>query len=169
MVGCEDSRRATEGICNALSLPLVKFERERYDQKLHDIRKHNEHVKGDCDTHQNIEGDSADQAPGVSKFSVTRWTIRAVCFNRIYLNYQELQSTSDECLEGGMNSELKARIIGCKAQMGTFDYFFGLQLGYRLFSHTDNLSKTLQGKRICAAEGQTGHPNRQGFEEHPQR
>ena len=103
---------------------------------------------------QNIEGDSADQAPGVSKFSVTRWTIRAVCFNRIYLKYQELQSTWDECLEeGGMNSELKAGIICCKAQMGTFDYFFGLQLGYRLFSHTDNLSKTLQGKRICAAEG----------------
>ena len=46
----------------------------------------------------------------------------------------------DECLqEGGLNTEVKARIMGCKNQMSTFHFFFGLCLGQRLFSITDNL------------------------------
>ena len=38
--------------------------------------------------------------------------------------------------------------------MKSFDFFFGLLLGERLFSHTDNLSKTLQDKRMSAVSGQ---------------
>ena len=38
--------------------------------------------------------------------------------------------------------------------MKTFDYFFGLLLGERLFLHTDNLSATLQKKKISAVESQ---------------
>ena len=37
--------------------------------------------------------------------------------------------------------------------MNTFDFFFGLNLGQRLFSHTDNLSKTLQQTRMSAISG----------------
>ena len=103
----------------------------------------------------NIDADkNVDEAPGVSKFSMTRWTVRENCFNRIYLNYQALQDTWSECLdEGGLNSELRGRMIGVKAQMNTFIFFFGIQLANRLFSHTDNLSRTLQSKRICDTDG----------------
>ncbi|CAB4034968.1 zinc finger MYM-type 1-like [Paramuricea clavata] len=38
--------------------------------------------------------------------------------------------------------------------MKTYDFFFGLNLGEWLFSHTDNLSKTLQSTKMCAASGQ---------------
>ena len=31
--------------------------------------------------------------PGLAKFSATRWTVRAVCFKRIFKNYQALQET----------------------------------------------------------------------------
>ena len=44
-------------------------------------------------------------------------------------------------------SELKSRIIGVKTQMESLHLFFGLDLGYRIFSHTDNLSETLQAKK----------------------
>lgn len=37
--------------------------------------------------------------------------------------------------------------------MNTFDFFFGLNLGQRLFSRTDNLSKTLQKIRMSAVSG----------------
>ena len=37
--------------------------------------------------------------------------------------------------------------------MITFEYFFANRLGYLLFSHTDNLSRALQGTRICVNEG----------------
>ena len=38
--------------------------------------------------------------------------------------------------------------------MERFDFFFGLHLGERLYSHTDNLSKTLQGTKMAAVSGQ---------------
>ena len=63
--------------------------------------------------------------------------------------------TWKECLiQGGLSTDVKARVIGCQAKMKTFDYFFGLLLGERLFSHTDNLSATLQSKNMSAVESQ---------------
>ena len=50
-----------------------------------------------------------------------------------------------------MSVEIKERVLGCQKQMLTFDYFFGILLGDRLFAHTDNLSRTLQGKGMSAA------------------
>ena len=38
--------------------------------------------------------------------------------------------------------------------MERFDFFFGLHLGERLYSHTDNLSKTLQGTKMATVSGQ---------------
>ena len=38
--------------------------------------------------------------------------------------------------------------------MKTFQFFFGLQLSQRLFTHTDNLSKSLQSKHLSATTGQ---------------
>ena len=49
---------------------------------------------------------------------------------------------------------MRARIIGCKAQMERSDFFFGLHLGEWLYSHTDNLSKTLQDTKMAAVSGQ---------------
>ena len=38
--------------------------------------------------------------------------------------------------------------------MERFDFFIGLHLAERLYSHTDNLSKTLQGTKMAAVSGQ---------------
>ena len=40
-----------------------------------------------------------------------------------------------------MESELKGRIIGVKIQLESFELYFGLHLGARLYSHTDNLAR----------------------------
>ena len=37
--------------------------------------------------------------------------------------------------------------------MNTFDFFLGLNLGQPLFSHTDNLSRTLQQTKMSALSG----------------
>lgn len=57
-------------------------------------------------------------------------------------------------LEDKLQPDVRGRIVGCQAQMQTFDFFFGLSLGERLFSHSDNLSKTLQSTRMSAVSGQ---------------
>ena len=59
------------------------------------------------------------------------------------------------CLENdNMATEVKSRIVGVKKQMEKFDFFFGLSIGHRLYSHTDNLSKTVQAKKmsVCTSK-----------------
>ena len=49
---------------------------------------------------------------------------------------------------------MKARVIGIKTQMKTFDFFFGIRLGHLVLSHSDYLSAFLQTLNIAAAEAQ---------------
>ena len=51
----------------------------------------------------------------------------------------------DVCLSERLKPDVCERIIRYKAQMERFDLFFALHLGEHLHSHTDNLSKDLQG------------------------
>lgn len=113
---------------------LIKYSPKR-EKKLESIKVTNEE----------------DESKGISKLSVTRWTVRADWFQRIIDNYSFLYELWDECLkELGLNRDIKSRIIGCKAQMGTFDLYFGLKLGKLLYAHTDKLSQTLQIEKISA-------------------
>ena len=100
----------------------------------------------------NIEGEY--QATTLDKLCSTRWTVRANYYRKIVTFYDALFSLWDHCLETGkMDRELRSRIGGVKAQMTTFSFFFGLQLGYRIFTITDNLSKALQEKKMSAISG----------------
>ena len=56
-------------------------------------------------------------------------------------------------LEDKLQPDVRGRTVGCQAQMQTFDFFFGLSLGGRIFSHSDNLSKTLQLTKMSAVVG----------------
>ena len=91
---------------------------------------------------------------GIIKLCPTRWTVRASCFQRILDNYSALLQEWMVCLDEKRQADIRERIIGCQAQMKTYDFFFSLNLGDLLFSHTDNLSKTLQSTKMCAASGQ---------------
>ena len=69
-------------------------------------------------------------------------------------NYTALQELWDAALETGLDAEVRSRIIGVKAQMESFSYFFGISVGELVLKHGDNLSKALQNESISAAEGQ---------------
>ena len=45
---------------------------------------------------------------------------------------------------------LRARINGVKAQMESFDYYFGVCVGELVLNHADILSKSLQSNYICS-------------------
>ena len=49
----------------------------------------------------------------------------------------KLCSTS---LQGSLDRETRSRIVGCQAQMTSFEFFHGLNPAYRLYAMTDNLS-----------------------------
>ena len=58
----------------------------------------------------------------------------------------------NECLVNeNLTTEIKSRVISCQSQMGKFHLFFGFHLGHRLYSHADNLLKSLQSEKMSAA------------------
>ena len=74
----------------------------------------------------------------------------------ILVNYSTLNTLLEECLQSPtrLDPDIKARIIGVKWQMSTFNLLFGLKLCERILKMTDNLSRTLQKNALSAAEAQ---------------
>ncbi len=101
-----------------------------------------------------LKHDLAPNCPGIRVFCPTRWTVRAQSLQSVLLNYSVLQELWISSLESSLESEMRARIIGVKAQMESFQYYFGVCVGELVLNHADNLSKSLQSKTISAAEGQ---------------
>ena len=91
---------------------------------------------------------------GIKMLCPTRWTVQGESFERIKENYEALMLEWDICLEERLDTEIRAHIIGVKAQMESFQYFLGLNLGATLLIQTDNLSKTLQKTQLSSVEGQ---------------
>ena len=87
-------------------------------------------------------------AVSLTKLSTTRWTARATSFQRFIVNYNQIFELWHVGLESAtLDSDAKARMIGCENEMKIFEFLFGLNLGQKLFVHTDDLSKTLQGSK----------------------
>ena len=81
----------------------------------------------------------------------SKWTVHTECFKRILDNYKELMTLWKFCLENdNMAIEVKSRIVGVKKQMEERNFFFVLNVGHRVYSHTDNLWKTLQAEKMSA-------------------
>ena len=58
----------------------------------------------------------------------------------------------NECLViENLTTEIKFRVIGCQSQISKLDLFFGLHLEHRLYSHKDNLSKSLQCEKSAVS------------------
>ena len=98
--------------------------------------------------------DAFDQTTTLSKLCVTRWTVRATTFMKVLSNYGQLMKLWEVCLQGNLDRETRSRINGCESQMKLFKFFYGMHLSYKLYSITDNLSKTLQNENMSAVEGQ---------------
>ena len=79
-------------------------------------------------------------------------------------NYRQsttkIQHTFQLAFETGKGSQMfqgtrtRSSILGCKSQMAEFRFFFDINLAYRMYSITDNLSKALQRETISSIEGQ---------------
>ena len=88
----------------------------------------------------------------ITKLSTTRWTVRASALLRIIENYSYIMELWNECLVNeNLTTEIKSRVNGCQSQMGIFHLFFGIHLGHRLYSHTENLLKSLQSEMSAAS------------------
>ena len=51
---------------------------------------------------------------GLTKFSATRWTVQATCFQRILDSYEELLSLWNECLETNLEPDIRGKLWDVK-------------------------------------------------------
>ena len=66
-------------------------------------------------------------APGSAGFEVlcpTRWTVRSLSLRSVLDNYTVLQALWEDCLDGQLQSDIKASVLGVQAQMKLFNFFF---------------------------------------------
>ena len=92
--------------------------------------------------------------PGFRALCPTRWIVRGGSLQSVIDNWNVLSELWDECLETKLEPDIKECIIGVKHQMGTFDYFYSVNLGGMLPKHSDNLSRAIQTLHKSVAECQ---------------
>ena len=101
-----------------------------------------------------LKEELSPDSPGFRVLCPTRWTVRAKSLQSVQKNYAVLQELWSIVLEGNVEPDVRARVIGVQAQMESFDYFFGISVAELVLNHGDNLSAALQSSTISAAEGQ---------------
>ena len=103
---------------------------------------------------EKLKSELAPNVPGFRTLCPTRWTVKGESLQSVVDNYAVFQDLWEEVKSITADSDARARIGGVEAQMGKFEFLFGVVLGARVLKHTDNLSKTLQSPSLTAAEGQ---------------
>ena len=81
----------------------------------------------------------------------TRWTVRTAAIHAVISNYETLCKVLDEVHSGGRD-EYAMKAGGYLQQMEKFSTYSGLKLGYLVFSVTECLSCSLQGKDTTLQE-----------------
>ena len=80
--------------------------------------------------------------------------VRAESLTSVSENYITLQQTWDAAREATKDTEVRTRIAGVAAQMEKFEFFYGLELERKILNMMDYVSRSLQGKYMCASDGQ---------------
>lgn len=83
---------------------------------------------------------------GIRTLCPTRWTVRTGAMQAIITNYKTLEVTMEEASHG--TDDCSRRASGVAALMEKFSTFFGMKISILLFSITEQLSCTLQGREI---------------------
>ena len=80
-----------------------------------------------------FKNDLSAASPGVRLLCPTHWTVRAAALTSIAENYVTLRNTWYEAKDQSRDSEMRARIGGVAKQMDSFNFFFGVELGRKIF------------------------------------
>jgi hypothetical protein len=101
---------------------------------------------------ENLQTQSSPNLPSIKPLCPTRWTVRATAVDSVLKNYpillEELEKISEES-----SGDIASKASGLATSLEQFSTFFGLKLSYLVFSATEQLSTTLQGKDITAQIG----------------
>lgn len=98
-------------------------------------------------------GQAATVGPSIKPLCPTRWTVRTGAIEAVLKNYSVLQETMIE-VNTSQHDDNGIAAGGISALMDKFQTFWGLKLSHLLFSATEQLSLSIQGKDTSAQEAQ---------------
>ena len=94
-----------------------------------------------------IKAEMAPSAPGIKPLCPTRWTVSTSAIDAVLKNYLVIDRELEELVEK-YYGEPSRKAYGLRAILERFATYFGLRLSFLVFSATEQLSVTLQGKDI---------------------
>ena len=100
------------------------------------------------------ENDKQNKTKTIRVFSDKRWTGRCGALVSIIQHYEEFKELWKWYLKEYKDTETKACIIGVQIQVNKFNYFFEVKLAILLLWHSDDLSTTLQSRKLSASRAQ---------------
>ena len=93
---------------------------------------------------------TGEVTPNLRMLCPTRWTVRHTSIASILRNCSIIQSALEEIRHG--HDDYAAKASGMALKMEDFDMFFGLKLGYPIFSAAEQLSINLKAKDVSVQE-----------------
>jgi len=100
---------------------------------------------------QQVKCEISPETQDLKSLCPTRWTVRTGAIHAVITNYALLCKVLDEISTSGRD-EYAMKVGGFLQQMEKFSTYSGLKLGYLIFSVTEQLSCTLQGKDTTIQE-----------------
>ena len=100
---------------------------------------------------ENLQSQLSPQSPSLKALCPTRWTVRTAAISSVIENYAVLCEALAE-INLSTHDEYGRKAGGFLAQMEKFSTFFGLKLSHLIFSGTEQLSISLQGKDTTVQE-----------------
>ena len=100
---------------------------------------------------EELKGEMSLEAHDLRPLCLTRWTVRTGAIHAVIESYATLCQALDEIHASGRD-EYAMKAGGFLQQMKNVRTFFGLKLGYLVFSITEQLSVTLQRKDTAVQE-----------------
>ena len=96
---------------------------------------------------QHLQKESSPSLPSIKPLCPTRWTVRTSAVDSVLKNYLVLMEALEKISEDSCTSDARAKVSTCMEQFRTY---FGLRMCHLVFSATEQLATTLQGKTITA-------------------
>ena len=100
---------------------------------------------------ENLQSQLSPQSPSLKALCPTRWTVRTAAISSVIENYAVLCEALAK-INLSTHDEYGRKAGGFLAQMEKFSTFFGLKLSHLIFSGTEQLSISLQGKDTTVQE-----------------
>lgn len=72
--------------------------------------------------------------------------MRAKSLRSVLDNYSVLQELGEIVLDGNVNPDVRARVIGVQVKMESFEFFFGISVGKTIFQLLFKAVQSLQQK-----------------------